>query len=218
MQTFVVAVTGGTGSGKGYFARHLAERFPGQATVISMDMYYRDQSAVPFPERLETNVDNPKAFDFDKLAKDVAALRNNQPAEEPVYDYEQRIRLPQTTRLEPRPLLIVEGLLALHQKDLNETYDLKVYLETDADLRLARRLLRDIREKRHETLDYSINQYLTSARPSHKIFVEPQKKTADLVIDWNEFNQSAFDQVVDLIKKCSIRGLFVEKIGGVITE
>lgn len=218
MQTFVVAVTGGTGSGKGYFARHLSERFPGQATVISMDMYYRDQSTIPFPERLKTNVDNPDAFDFEKLVNDLVALRNGKTADQPVYDYEKRIRLPQTTRLEPHPLLIVEGLLALHQSGLNKLYDLKIYLEVDSDLRLARRLLRDIREKRHETLDYSINQYLTSARPQHKIFVEPQKESADTVINWNEFNQPSFDQVVDLIKKCDIRGLFVEKISGVTTE
>lgn len=201
MQTFVIAITGGTGSGKGHFARHLAEKFPAKATVVSMDMYYRDQSTLPLPERQKTNVDNPDAFDFDKLAKDVYSLKSGETAEQPVYDYKQRVRIAKTTRLEPRPLLIVEGILALHQVGLNELYNLKIFLEVDADLRLARRLLRDLREKRHETLDYAINQYLTSARPQHKIFVEPQKKSADLVINWNEFNQSAFEQVVGIIKK-----------------
>lgn len=201
MLSYTIALAGGTGSGKGFFARRLSEKFPTQATIIPMDMYYKDESSLPLAERINTNVDNPEAFDFDQLLKDLLDLRKGQSVNQPIYDYEKRVRLNQTSKIEPKPLLIVEGLLALSDQRLNDLYDLKIYLEVDPDLRLARRLLRDLKDKRHETLHYSINQYLTSARPSHKIFVEPQKVKADIVIDWSDFNQPAFDQVVDIIQR-----------------
>lgn len=200
-RSFVVGIAGGTGSGKGYFARRLAESFPDATTTISLDMYYKDEGGISPTARLTTNVDNPGAFDFDLAYRNLTALLSGHPATQPVYDYESRLRTNQTTTLSPQPLILVEGILALSDPRLLASYNLKIYLEADPDLRLARRLLRDLKEKRHETLDYSINQYLTSARPSHKLFVEPQKAQADLIIDWNEDNNPALAQVVDIINK-----------------
>lgn len=199
-QPFVIGVAGGTASGKGTFAQMLADKFPDQTTVVGLDNYYQDQADIPLPERLQTNVDNPTAFDFDLALEHLQKLLKGEVVTGPAYDYTTRTRTLNTIPYTPTPLLIVEGLLALYDLRLLQLYNLKVYLEADADLRLARRVLRDIKEKRHETLEYSVNQYLTSARPQHKIYVAPQKEKADLVVDWNEYNPMAVEQVVNLIK------------------
>lgn len=196
----MIGLAGGTASGKGTFAKMLADQFPHPVTLLGLDNYYQDQSAVPLPERLRTNVDNPTAFDFALAYEHLQKLRRGEEVFGPRYDYTTRTRQPNAVRYTPSPLLVVEGLLALHDPRLRQLYDLKVYLEAEADLRLARRILRDIKEKRHETLEYSVNQYLTSARPAHQLYVEPQKNRADLVINWNEINPEAVAKVANLIK------------------
>lgn len=197
---FVIGIAGGTASGKGTFATMLAGKFPNQATVVGLDNYYQDQADIPFPERLKTNVDNPAAFDFALAYEHLQKLRRGEAVSGPKYDYTTRTRALNAIPYTPDALLIVEGLLALYDPRLLQLYNLKIYLEAAADLRLARRILRDLREKRHETLEYSVNQYLTSARPAHKLYVEPQKAKADLVIDWNEINLPALEKTAQIIR------------------
>lgn len=199
-EKFVVGIAGGTASGKGLFAKLISDQFPKQALIIGLDSYYKDQRSVPINERILLNVDNPNAFDFDLAYKDILKAIDDHPVEIPHYDYEKRIRDGISDRYPAAPVIIVEGLLALSDQRLVDLFNLKIFIEADADLRLARRVLRDIREKRHETLEYSINQYLTSARPAHKIYVEPQKAKADLVVDWNEINTPEIEKVVGIIK------------------
>lgn len=198
---FVIGIAGGTASGKGTFAKMLADKFPKQSTVVGLDNYYQDLSSLPRAERFEKNVDSPPAFDFDLAYEHLQKLLAGETVQGPKYDYYTRTRTLNAIPYTLNTLLIVEGLLSLYDPRFLKLYDLKIYLEADADLRLARRILRDIREKRHETLEYSINQYLTSARPNHKIYVEPQKEKADLIVDWNETNNEALNQVVEIIKQ-----------------
>ena len=199
---FLLAIAGGTASGKGLFAKMLSEKFPGESAIVCMDMYYKDQSHLPLAERFAANMDCPEALDLELFRRHLGQLRAGTAVEVPVYEFSDHTRASQ--KFPPtggQKLIIIEGLLTLADPSLLPYYDLKIFLEADADLRLARRLLRDLKDKRYETPEESINQYLTSARPNHKIYVEPQKAVADLVIDWNEINLPALENIVLAIRQ-----------------
>jgi uridine kinase len=176
------------------FAQLLAERFKQLVMIVPMDMYYKDQSALPLRERLEKNMDNPEAFDISLLVEHLHQLVLGREISQPIYDFSTHSRV-KNTRVGSRPVIIVEGLLAFALKQLRDLYDLRIYLTVDDDVRLARRILRDLEEKRSKTLEGAIGQYLSSARPMHRVFVEPQKDFADIIIPWENETQEAIETV-----------------------
>ncbi len=178
----VIGVAGGSGSGKTTVTRSICQRFQDKTIlVIEQDYYYKDQSHLPFEERLNTNYDHPLAFDNDLLVEHVHHLLNHQPVQKPVYDYKMHTRSNEVITVEPKEVIILEGILILEDPRLVDLMDIKVFVDTDSDIRIIRRLMRDIKE-RGRTLDSVIDQYETIVRPMHLQFVEPTKRYADIII------------------------------------
>ncbi|RKQ37866.1 uridine kinase [Oceanobacillus halophilus] len=189
----VIGVAGGSGSGKTSVTRSICQRFTDKTIlVIEQDYYYKDQSHLPFDERLNTNYDHPLAFDNDLLIEHLHDLLDNKPIEKPVYDYTIHTRSKQVIPVQPKDVIILEGILILEDPRLVDLMDIKVFVDTDADIRIIRRLQRDIKE-RERTLDSVINQYLNEVRPSHLQFIEPTKRYADIIIPEGGQNHVAID-------------------------
>lgn len=189
----VIGVAGGSGSGKTSVTRSICKRFSDKTIlVIEQDYYYKDQSHLPLEERLNTNYDHPLAFDNDLLIEHLHALMNFKSIDKPVYDYKIHTRSDETVFVEPKEVIILEGILILEDPRLVDLMDIKVFVDTDADLRIIRRLLRDIKE-RGRTLDSVIDQYLGNVRPSHLQFIEPTKRYADIIIPEGGQNHVAID-------------------------
>ncbi|WP_445324012.1 uridine kinase [Pseudogracilibacillus sp. ICA-222130] len=196
----IIGVAGGSGSGKTSVTRAICERFGEEKIlVIEQDYYYKDQSHLTFEERLETNYDHPLAFDNELLVEHVKTLLNNEPIEKPVYDYTIHTRSKEVIHVEPKQVIIVEGILILEHLPLVELMDIKVFVDTDADVRIIRRLLRDIKE-RGRSLDSVIQQYIESVRPMHLQFVEPAKRYADIIIPEGGENHVAIDLLATKVK------------------
>lgn len=181
---FAVAVAGGSGSGKTSLTRALVGLLgPGRCAVLDHDSYYRDLSHLPLAVRAETNFDHPDSLDSGLLAHHIEELRAGRPVERPSYDFATHSRRAVTTRIEPRPVILCEGILLLAVPELRSAFDLRVYIDTPADVRALRRVQRDIVE-RGRTVESVVHQYMTSVRPMHEHFVEPARDTADLVLGW----------------------------------
>ncbi|MFD2630929.1 uridine kinase [Oceanobacillus kapialis] len=196
----VIGVAGGSGSGKTSVTRSISQRFSDKTVlVIEQDYYYKDQSDLPLEERLSTNYDHPLAFDNDLLIQHLHELLNNKPVEKPVYDYKLHTRSDKVIPVEPKEVIIVEGILILEDPRLVDLMDIKVFVDTDADLRIIRRLLRDIKE-RGRTLDSVIDQYIQNVRPSHLQFIEPTKRYADIIIPEGGQNHVAIDLMATKIE------------------
>lgn len=189
----VIGVAGGSGSGKTTVTRSICQRFSDKTIlVIEQDYYYKDQSHLPFEERLKTNYDHPLAFDNALLMEHIQDLVNQKPVEKPVYDYKVHSRSDEVIHVEPKEVIILEGILILEDPRLVDLMDIKVFVDTDADLRMVRRLMRDIKE-RGRTLDSVIDQYIHNVRPMHLQFVEPTKRYADIIIPEGGQNHVAID-------------------------
>lgn len=189
----VIGVAGGSGSGKTSVTRSICQRFSDKTIlVIEQDYYYKDQSHLPLEERLNTNYDHPLAFDNDLLINHIQELMNNHSIEKPVYDYKIHTRSEEIIPVEPKEVIILEGILILEDPRLVDLMDIKVFVDTDADVRIIRRLLRDIKE-RGRTLDSVIDQYINNVRPMHLQFVEPTKRYADIIIPEGGKNHVAID-------------------------
>ena len=185
----VIGVTGGSGSGKTSVSRKILENFPDLTICkIDQDYYYKDQSHMPFEERLKTNYDHPFAFDTDLLIEHMNKLINFESIEEPVYDYENHTRSDRTIHQEPKDVILIEGILILE----DDLMDIKVYVDTDDDIRIIRRIKRDMVE-RGRTLDSIIHQYMSVVKPMHHQFIEPTKKFADIIIPEGGSNTVAID-------------------------
>ncbi len=196
----VIGITGGSCSGKTSVTRAIYEVFREHSVVvIEQDYYYKDQSHMTFEERLETNYDHPLAFDTDLLIDHVNKLLNRQPIDKPVYDYVRHTRADEVIHVEPKDVIIVEGILVLEDPRLRELMDIKLFVDTDPDLRIIRRIQRDIKE-RGRTADSVIEQYLTAVRPMHNMFIEPTKRYADVIIPEGGDNGVAIDLMVTKIK------------------
>lgn len=167
--------------------------------VIEQDFYYKDQSHLTFEERLGTNYDHPLAFDNDLLIEHIKKLLVRQPIEKPVYDYVQHTRAEEVIHVEPVDVIILEGILVLEDADLRDLMDIKLFVDTDSDLRIIRRIMRDIKE-RGRTTDSVIEQYLAAVRPMHNLFIEPTKRYADIIIPEGGDNEVAIDLMVTKIK------------------
>lgn len=196
----VIGVTGGSGSGKTSVTKAIYESFKGHSiTMIQQDFYYKDQSDLPFEERLKTNYDHPLAFDNDLLIKHIEKLLRYEPIEKPVYDYSIHTRSKEVIAVEPKDVIILEGILVLEDERLRKLMDIKLYVDTDADIRIIRRLSRDIKE-RGRTLDSVIEQYTNVVRPMHNQFIEPTKRYADVIIPEGGQNHVAIDLMVTKIQ------------------
>ncbi|WAA10293.1 uridine kinase [Fervidibacillus albus] len=196
----VIGVAGGSGSGKTTVTKAICERFGEQSIVmIEQDAYYKDQSEKTFEERLKTNYDHPLAFDTDLLITHIEQLLQYQAIDKPVYDYKRHTRSTKVIRVEPRHVIILEGILVLEDERLRNLMDIKLFVDTDADIRLIRRLLRDTKE-RGRTMDSVINQYVSVVRPMHNQFIEPTKRYADIIIPEGGQNRVAIDLMVTKIQ------------------
>ncbi|MCL5260254.1 MAG: uridine kinase [Gammaproteobacteria bacterium] len=198
---FIIGIVGATGSGKSMFSKMLSDHFEGKVVHISSDMYYKDQSTKPLAKRILSNMDRPQAVDFSLLIKHLKNLIKGRCIEQPIFDFATHTRKKRKIIVEPKSVIIIEGLLLLADKKLRDFFDLKIYIEVDDDLRLARRIKRDVEEKRSKSLEMAIAQYLVSARPMHKLFVEPQKDLANIIVPWNKMDQEAVDTISARIRE-----------------
>ena len=196
----IIGITGGSGSGKTSVTNAISEVFKNHSVVvIQQDFYYKDQSHLKFEERLNTNYDHPLAFDNDLLLEHIHNLLDNKAIEKPVYDYAKHTRSSETITIEPKDVIILEGILVLEDERLRNMMNIKLFVDTDADLRIIRRILRDINE-RGRTVDSVVDQYLNVVRPMHNQFIEPTKKYADVIIPEGGQNEVAIDLMVTKIK------------------
>ena len=202
----VIGVTGGSGSGKTSVSRAIYNQFTGHSILmLEQDFYYKNQDDLSFEERLKTNYDHPFAFDTDLLIQHLKDLIHYKSIEKPVYDYAAHTRSKDIIIQEPKEVIILEGILILEDSRLRKLMDIKVYVDTDDDIRIIRRIKRDI-EERGRTLDSVIEQYLTVVKPMHHQFVEPSKKYADIIIPEGGTNQVAID-----LMTTKIRSILVEE-------
>jgi len=196
----VIGVAGGSGSGKTSVTKAIYERFSDTSIlVLEQDYYYKDQSHLSFEERLNTNYDHPLAFDNNFMIQQIQELLQFKSIAKPVYDYKLHTRSDKAIVVEPKDVIILEGILILEDPKLRELMDIKVFVDTDADLRIIRRLLRDMKE-RGRSLDSVIDQYLNNVRPSHLQFVEPTKRYADIIIPEGGQNHVAIDIMASKIE------------------
>ena len=199
-RSLIIGICGGTGSGKTTITDRLIQALPESSVlVLQQDHYYKDLPHLPLAERAKQNFDHPHSMDTPLLIEHVQRLRQGEAIERPEYDFVEYRRMSQTVRLEPRPAIVIEGILIFESKALRELMDLKIFVDTDADLRFIRRLLRDIRE-RGRTMDSVIQQYRTTVRPMHMEFVEPSKRYADVIIPEGGYNEVGIDLVIQKIR------------------
>jgi uridine kinase len=196
MGTVVVGIAGGTGSGKSTIAKKLAAALPEDSVaIIDHDSYYRDRHDLPFEERAAVNFDHPDALETSLLIEHVRALKSGQPVEVPQYDFQTHSRGVQTRTVGAVPLVIVEGILVFVEEELRSLFDIKIFVDTDADIRVFRRVRRDI-EQRGRTFQSIRDQYYRTVRPMHLQFVEPSKRWADLILPEGGENTVALDLIV----------------------
>lgn len=197
----LIGITGGTGSGKSTISNEIYNKFDDKCiTMIEQDSYYKDQSDLSLEERIKTNYDHPDAFDTKLMIQHLKSLLAGQTIYKPVYNFEIHNREKEKIIVEPREIIITEGILILQEPELRELMDIKIYVDTDADVRIIRRLLRDIND-RGRTVDSVINQYLNVVRPMHMQFTEPTKRYADIIIPEGGHNKVAIDIIVANIKQ-----------------
>lgn len=193
-----IGLAGGSGSGKTTIAEEVVERLDGKVALLHHDAYYRHRVDLSFEERTRVNYDHPSSLETELLIKHLEDLRSGLAIEHPVYDFAEHLRAEETLRIEPARVVIVEGILVLSEPELRSELDLKIFVDTDPDLRLARRLERDISE-RGRSVDSVIEQYFATVRPMHLEFVEPSRRYADLIIP-EGYNPAAVATVVELIR------------------
>jgi uridine kinase len=192
----VIGIAGGSGSGKTTVAQEILQRVgPDRIAFLQHDSYYKDLSGLPPTQRAEVNFDHPNSLETDLLTEHIAALRDGKSVEVPIYDFSTHSRTNKTFTVQPRRVILVEGILIFTEHALREMFDVKIFVDTDSDLRLIRRLERDIAE-RGRTAQSVIKQYQSTVRPMHLEFVEPSKRYADVIIPEGGFNTAALDMVV----------------------
>ncbi len=196
----VIGIAGGSGSGKTTLMKNLIARFQDDVTVLSHDNYYRPYDELSLEERRKVNYDHPDAFDTEMMFEHLKQLKAGHAIECPIYDYTTYSRCKETTRIEPRKVILVEGILIFENKALCSQMDIKIFVDTDADVRLIRRIKRDV-TKRGRSLESVLTQYLASVKPMHEQFVEPSKKNADVVVLEGGKNLVALEMIIDRIQR-----------------
>lgn len=196
----VIGIAGGSGSGKTTLMKNLMKRFDNNIAVLSHDNYYRAHDELPYEQRSKLNYDHPDAFETEMMIEHLKLLKEGKPIECPVYDYTIHNRGNEVTVVEPKKVIIVEGILIFENKALCDLMDIKLFVDTDADVRLIRRIRRDV-TKRGRSLDSVLNQYLDTVKPMHEQFVEPSKKNADLVVLEGGKNLVALEMIMSQIQR-----------------
>ena len=199
METIIIGIAGGTGSGKSTFTNRIKDEFGADVAVLYHDNYYRDQSHMTFEERTKTNYDHPDSIETELLIEHLNELKKGNAIECPVYDYSQHNRSNKVTTVEPKRVILLEGILVLADERLRDLIDIKVFVEADADERILRRVIRDVKERGRD-IEGVVEQYLTTVKPMHYLYVEPTRSTADIVINSGK-NPIAFDLVRTSIHK-----------------
>ena len=201
MNTILIGIAGGTGSGKTTLADKLIENFGSdEVSILRHDNYYKRHDEMTYEERSLLNYDHPDAFDTELLYEHIKMLKAGQTIEMPVYDYTVHNRSDEVVIVNPAPVIVLEGILIFAEPSLCELMDIKVFVDTDADVRILRRILRDVKE-RERSLDSVISQYLTTVKPMHEQFVEPSKRRADIIIPEGGQNVVALQMLIERVKK-----------------
>ena len=195
----ILGIAGGTGSGKTTITRKLVQSFGGDVSVIHHDNYYKAHHDMPYEERAKLNYDHPDSFDTELLVEALKELKKGHSVTCPVYDYTIHDRTDRTVIIRPTRVIIVEGILIFESRELCEQMDIKIFVDTDADVRILRRIVRDVRD-RGRSLESVINQYLNTVKPMHEQFVEPSKRRADIIIPEGGHNQVALEMVVERVR------------------
>ncbi|MDO4982793.1 MAG: uridine kinase [Eubacteriales bacterium] len=195
----VIGIAGGTGSGKTTITRKLIQRFSNDVSVINHDNYYKAHHDMPYEERCQLNYDHPDAFDTQLLINDLRSLKAGKSIICPVYDYTVHDRSSKTILIRPSKVIIVEGILIFADPELCSEMDVKIFVDTDADVRILRRIVRDVRD-RGRSLESVVNQYLNTVKPMHETYVEPSKRNADIIIPEGGHNIVAFDMLVERVR------------------
>ena len=186
----IIGIAGGTGSGKTTVVKHIAQALPPRCVaVVPLDSYYNDTTGMTMEERRAINFDHPDAFDWKLLSEQVHQLKSGKAIEQPTYSYIESNRQKETIHVEPKPVIIIEGIMTLHYKRLRDMMDLKIFVDTDSDVRLIRNIRRDVVE-RGRTVDMVLDRYEKVLKPMHEQFIEPTKKFADLIIPWGGDNKT----------------------------
>lgn len=199
MSTMIIGIAGGTGSGKTTVTKKLKDYFGDDVSVIYHDSYYKRHDELPYEERIKLNYDHPDAFDTDLMIEDLQSLKAGRAIQCPVYDYGVYNRSDRTVEIRPAKVVIVEGILIFVSKELRDLMDVKIFVDTDADVRILRRLVRDVTE-RARTVESVVNQYLNTVKPMHEQFVEPSKRYADVIIPEGGYNLVAMDMIIERIR------------------
>ncbi len=190
----VIGIAGGTGSGKSTLINNIKKQFSDEITMLSHDFYYKAHNDMTYEQRCALNYDHPDAFDTDLMIDHIRRLKNWEEIERPVYDFTIHNRSEETVVVRPAKVIVVEGILIFENKELLDLFDIKVFVDTDADVRIIRRILRDVQE-RGRTLESVVTQYLTTVKLMHEQFVEPSKKNADIIVPEGGFNVVALDML-----------------------
>ena len=200
MDVMVIGIAGGTGSGKTTLTNRLKECFGDHVSVVYHDSYYKAHDEMTYEERCQLNYDHPDAFDTELMMEHLAALKRGEAICCPTYDYTVHNRAKETVVVQPTKVILVEGILIFENKALRDLMDIKIFVDTDADVRILRRIIRDVK-KRGRSLDSVVSQYLTTVKPMHVQFVEPSKRYADIIVLEGGKNVVALDMIVQRIQK-----------------
>lgn len=198
MKTLLIGIAGGTGSGKSTFTDRIKDAFPDDVAVLYLDNYYKAHDELVFEERKKLNYDHPDAFDTELIASDLKKLKEGKSVISPTYDYANHNRAKETLIIEPKPVVLTEGILTLYDEELRNLFDIKIFVDAYADERILRRVLRDTKERGRD-IENIIDQYLTTVKPMHYRYVEPTRMYADIVLN-SGMNDVAFDLVKQKIK------------------
>ncbi len=199
MQSMVIGIAGGTASGKTTLVKKLKEHFENRVCVVSHDNYYKSNKGLTYEEKTLLNYDHPNAFDTDLMVKQIEDLKNGFGINCPTYDFTAHDRCEKTLRIEPKNVILVEGILIFASEKLRNLMDVKIFVDTDADVRILRRVVRDVK-KRGRSLDSVVSQYLTTVKPMHEAFVEPSKRFADIIVPEGGKNVVALDMITKRVE------------------
>lgn len=199
-QVLIIGIAGGTGSGKTTITRHLCERFGGDIGVVYHDNYYKRYDELPYEQRAKLNYDHPDAFDTDLMIEHLQMLKSGKAIECPVYDFSIYNRTERTVTIPPARVILIEGILVFCEKALRDLMNIKIYVDTDADVRVLRRVVRDVKD-RGRSIESVVEQYLKTVKPMHEAFVEPSKRYADIIVPEGGYNSVALEMIVNRIAK-----------------
>ena len=199
LNPIIIGIAGGTGSGKSTLADNIRKEFANNITMLSHDYYYKSNSHLSFDERKKLNYDHPDAFDTDLLIEHLNKLKKGEVIYRPNYSFVTHLREEQTVEVVPKKVILLDGILIFENKELRDMMDIKIFVDTDADIRFIRRLVRDVSD-RGRTLESVIDQYTTTVKPMHEQFVEPSKKYADIIVPEGGYNHVALNMIIEKIR------------------